>query len=195
MQETRVWSLGWEDPLEEEMATHSSILAWRIPWTEEPGGLQSMGPKRVGQKWHPTPVLLPGESHGGRSLVGYSPWGRKESDTTEWLHFHFHFNERNQGQHIEKYFVFLDGKNQYRENEYTTKCNLQIQCDPYQITNGIFHRSRTKKLHNSYGNTKDPEQPNQSWKRRMELEESTFLTSGYTTKLQSLSQYGTCTKT
>ena len=41
--ETRVRSLGWEDLLEKEMATHSSILAWRIPWTEEPGGLQSMG--------------------------------------------------------------------------------------------------------------------------------------------------------
>ena len=43
MQETRVQSLGWEDPLEEEMATHSIILAWEIPWTEEPGKLQSMG--------------------------------------------------------------------------------------------------------------------------------------------------------
>ena len=43
MQETQVRSLGWEDPLEKEMATHFSILAWRIPWTEEPGGLQSMG--------------------------------------------------------------------------------------------------------------------------------------------------------
>ena len=42
-----VQSLGWEDFLEEEMATHSSILAWRIPWTEEPGGLQSMGSQRV----------------------------------------------------------------------------------------------------------------------------------------------------
>ena len=42
-QETQVPSLGWEDPLEKEMATHSSILAWEIPWTEEPGGLQSMG--------------------------------------------------------------------------------------------------------------------------------------------------------
>ena len=48
MRETRVWSLGWEDPLEKEMATHSSILAWRIPWTEEPGGLQSTGSQRVG---------------------------------------------------------------------------------------------------------------------------------------------------
>ena len=45
---TWVQSLGWEDPLEEEMATHSSILAWRIPWTEETGGLPSMGSQRVG---------------------------------------------------------------------------------------------------------------------------------------------------
>ena len=50
MQETRVQSLGWEDPLEKEMATHSNILAWRIPWTEEPGGLQSIGSQRVGHK-------------------------------------------------------------------------------------------------------------------------------------------------
>ena len=48
MQETWVPSLGREDPLEKEKATHSSILAWRIPWTEEPGGLQSMGSQRVG---------------------------------------------------------------------------------------------------------------------------------------------------
>ena len=48
MWETWVQSLGWEDPLENEMAAHSSILAWRIPWTEEPGGLQSMGSQRVG---------------------------------------------------------------------------------------------------------------------------------------------------
>ena len=46
-QETQVQSLDWEDPLEEEMATHSSILAWRIPWTEEPGELQSVGSQRV----------------------------------------------------------------------------------------------------------------------------------------------------
>ena len=48
MQETQVRSLGWEDPLEKEMATHSSTLAWRIPWTEEPSGLQSTGSQRVG---------------------------------------------------------------------------------------------------------------------------------------------------
>ena len=48
MQETWVPSLGQEDPLEEGTATHSSILAWRIPWTEEPGGLQSVGSQRVG---------------------------------------------------------------------------------------------------------------------------------------------------
>ena len=48
MWETWVQSLGWEDLLEKEMATHSSILAWKIPWTEEPGQLQSMGSQRVG---------------------------------------------------------------------------------------------------------------------------------------------------
>ena len=48
MRKTRVQSLGWEDLLEEEMATHSSILAWRIPWMEEPGRLQNMGSQRVG---------------------------------------------------------------------------------------------------------------------------------------------------
>ena len=49
MQEAQVLSLGREDPLEKEMTTHSSIFAWRIPWTEEPGGLQSMGLQRVGR--------------------------------------------------------------------------------------------------------------------------------------------------
>ena len=47
MPETQVRSLGWEDPLEKEMATHSSTLAWKIPWTEKPGRLQSMGLQRV----------------------------------------------------------------------------------------------------------------------------------------------------
>ena len=51
VQETQVWSLGWEDPLEEGMATHSSILAWRIPWAEEPGELQSIGLQRVRHNW------------------------------------------------------------------------------------------------------------------------------------------------
>ena len=63
MQETRVQSLDQEDPLEKETATHSRILAWRIPWTEELGGLQSTG--------------------------------HQESDTTERLHFHFHYLSRN----------------------------------------------------------------------------------------------------
>ena len=76
------------------MAPHSSTLAWKLPWTEEPGGLQSMGSRRVGhdftftfmhwrRKWQPTPVFLPGESQGRGSLVGCHPWGRTESDTTE----------------------------------------------------------------------------------------------------------------
>ena len=84
---------------EKAMAPHSSILAWKIPWTEEPGGLQSMGSLRVRhdwatslsrftfmhwrRKWQPAPVFLPGESQGRGSLVGCRPWGRTESDTTE----------------------------------------------------------------------------------------------------------------
>ena len=81
------------------MAPHISTLAWKTPWMEEPGGLQSMGSLRVGQnsvtslslftfmhwrrKWQPIPVFLPGESQGRRSLVGCHLWGRTESDTTE----------------------------------------------------------------------------------------------------------------
>ena len=87
------------------MAPHSSTLAWKIPRAEEPGRLQSMGLLRVRhdwetslslftsmywrRQWHPTPVFLPGKSHGWRSLVGFSPWGREESDTTKRLHFYF----------------------------------------------------------------------------------------------------------
>ena len=51
MREIWVWSLGWEDPLEDNTASHSSILAWKIPWTEEPGGLQSTGSQKVRQDW------------------------------------------------------------------------------------------------------------------------------------------------
>ena len=58
-QEIQVWSLSWEDPLEKGMATHSSILAWRMPWTEEPGGLQSMGSQRVRQDWVTTLSFKP----------------------------------------------------------------------------------------------------------------------------------------
>ena len=53
--QTQVWSLGWEGSLEKEIATHSSILAWKIPWTEEPGGLQSIGLQRVGHDWATAP--------------------------------------------------------------------------------------------------------------------------------------------
>ena len=84
---------------EKAMAPHSSTPAWKIPWAEEPGRLQSMGFLRVGhdwvtslslftfmrwrRKWQPTPVFLPGESQGRGILVGCRLWGRTESDTTE----------------------------------------------------------------------------------------------------------------
>ena len=87
--------------LEKEMATHSSVLAWRIPGTGEPGGLPSLGLHRVGLDWcdlaaaaavipwsrkrQPTPVSLPGEFHRQGNLAGCSLWGSKELDTTELL--------------------------------------------------------------------------------------------------------------
>ena len=63
---------------------------------------------------------------------------------------------------MEKYTMFMDWKNQYSENEYTTQSNLQIQWDPYQATNGIFHRARENEFHTLYGNAKNLEQPKQS---------------------------------
>ena len=58
VQETWVWSLGWEDPLEKRMATHCSILSWRIPWRQEPGGLQFMGSQRVRDDWMTNSLTL-----------------------------------------------------------------------------------------------------------------------------------------
>ena len=58
MQETWVWFLGWEDPLEKEIVTHSSILAWKIPWREEPGRLQSLGSQRVRHNWATNALTL-----------------------------------------------------------------------------------------------------------------------------------------
>ena len=69
VQETWVWYLGREDPLEKGMATHCSALAWRIPWTEEPGGLQSMGSQRVGQTEWLTHIIC---AHLGKGKVNYA---------------------------------------------------------------------------------------------------------------------------
>ena len=87
-----MWLSSW-DLAEKAMALHSSALAWKIPWMEEPVRLQTMGSLRVGhdwatslslfifmrgrRKWQPTPVFLPGKSHGWRSLLGYNPWVAK----------------------------------------------------------------------------------------------------------------------
>ena len=83
---------------------------------------------------------------------------------------------------MERYSVFLGRKNQYCENDYTTKCNLQFNVVHMNLPIKFFTELE-KKFHNSYGNTKDPEKPKDSRERRMDLEESTFLTSDYTTKL------------
>ena len=68
MWETWVWSLGWEDPLEEGMATHSSILAWRIPCTEEPGGLVSIASQSVGYNWATKHNIYTVDSYQGGGL-------------------------------------------------------------------------------------------------------------------------------
>ena len=90
--------------------------------------------------------------------------------------------------------MFLGRKNQYCENVYTTKHNLQIQYNPYQITSGIFHRTRTK---NSTIHMETQKTLNSQviLKGKNGAKESTFLTSDYTTKLQSSRQYGAGTKT
>ena len=87
----------------------------------------------------------PGDGDGQGGLACCDSWSRKESDTTEQLNW-TQLNERNQRWHkrMERYSMFLGRKNQCCENDYTTKHNLQIQCNPYQITNSIFHRTRTK---------------------------------------------------
>ena len=84
MWETWVWTLGGEDPLEEEMATHPSIPAWRIPWTEEPGGLQCMGSQKVGVNWARTESVdgQPRCSHTGHRFQLYSKlWEHREAQS------------------------------------------------------------------------------------------------------------------
>ena len=90
---------------------------------------------------------------------------------------------------MEKHSMFLGRKKQYCENDYTTKCGLQIQCEFYQITNVIFHRTRTKNFTIHMETQKTPDSQSS-----LEKEEWSW-TSGYTTRLQSSRQYGTGTKT
>ena len=91
---------------------------------------------------------------------------------------------------MKRYSMFLGGKNQYCENDYTTKHNLQVQLDPYQITNGIFHRTRTKTFTIHMETQKTPNSQSS-----LDKEEWSWRNSDYTTKLQSSRQYGTGTKT
>ena len=94
---------------------------------------------------------------------------------------------------MERYTMILDWKSQHCENDSTTQSNLQIQCNPYQTTNGIFHRTRTKKFTICMETQKTPNS-----KSNLEKEKRSWagsLTSDYITKLQQSSQYGTGTKT
>ena len=73
MQEIRVWSLGQEEPLKKEMATHSSILAWEVQWTEEPGGLRSMGLQRIGQDLETKPPPDTAVEGTATSMIHHQP--------------------------------------------------------------------------------------------------------------------------
>ena len=84
----------------------------------------------------------------------------------------------------DRYTMFLDWKNQYCENDYTTQSNLQIQCNPCQITNGIFYRTRTKNLKICMETQKTLNSQSSLEGKKKELEESDSLTSDYTIKLQ-----------
>ena len=78
MREIQVWSLGWEDPLEEEVVIHCSILAWEIPWTKEPGRLESMGSQGVRHDWANTHNIVLGHTFLGMS---YNLWNIYISNT------------------------------------------------------------------------------------------------------------------
>ena len=80
--------------------------------------------------------------------------------------------------------MLLDWKNQYCENDYTTQSNVQIQCNPYQITNDIFYRTRTKYLKICMETQKTPNNQSSLEEKKTELEISNSLISDYTTKLQ-----------
>ena len=94
---------------------------------------------------------------------------------------------------MESYSMFLGRKNQHCENDYTTKRNLQIQCDPYQVTNSIFHRTTTKNFTIHIETQKTPNSQS-SLEKAEWAGGTTFLTSDCTTKLWSSRQYGTGTK-
>ena len=117
------------------MASHASTLAQKVPWTEEPGRLQSMGSLRIGhewatslslstfihwrRKWQPTPVFLPGESQGRGSLVGCHLWGRTESDTTEAT------QQQQQQQHIYMEFRKMVTMTLYVRHQKRHRCRVQ----------------------------------------------------------------------
>ena len=89
VQEIWVWSLGWEDPLEKGMGTHSSILSWRVPWTEEPSELRPMGSKRIGHNWvtntHNAFIVCP--VFRSQSDISHYTWGEEKLDLERKLTF------------------------------------------------------------------------------------------------------------
>ena len=161
MRETQVWSLGWEDPLEKEMATHSSILAWRIPWREEPGGLQFTGLQRVRHDWATA-----------LSLCGKHPTFRDSSSSVFCGEAHLHFRSKEQGRGLREKWAHLNSQkwrpSSHRlllpscgvlprgwagskdEAEGRKRCEKQDSCKKKILRNGILPATSVNKGYYSY---------------------------------------------
>ena len=107
----QVQSLGWKDPLEKEMATHSSIFAWEIPWTEEPGGLRSMGLQRANSLHDLVTIQQQSSKHYALSF--------KKQQQQQQTHTHYFFNKRKKSI-MKKFSFFLFFFLKYQENEFHT---------------------------------------------------------------------------
>ena len=164
MWETWVWSLGWEDPLEKEMAVHSSILAWKIPWREETGRLQPMESQRVRHDWVTSPHFTSRKQNICSQESWY--WPKKLKMT----------------QVVGEIYCVLGLEKTLLWKWLYYPSNIQIQCNPHQITNDIFHRIRTK----HFTNCMDTQRPQivKPTLRKKKLVKSGFLTSNYPTNLQ-----------
>ena len=126
MQETWAWFLGGEDFWRREWLPTPVFLAWRIPWIEECGGIQSMGLQRVG--------------HNCVTNTHITHTRRQKICTLKTIRLWWKISKKTR---IERYTMFVGWENQYCQNDYITQNNLQIQCNSYIIINDIFHRTRT----------------------------------------------------
>ena len=191
VQETWVWSLGREDPLEKEMAVHSIILVWRIPGTEEPGGLKPMGSQRVGHDWA-TNTFTFNELWGREGIkeilfkitskrIKYPGVNltKKETDlylkAIRWRKLKIQrYRKKPSALGLEDLILLI--------RSYYPKQSIGFNAIPSKIPMTFFTELEQIIL-KSYKTTKDPKLPKQSWEERTRPEVSPTQTSHYTTKL------------